>query len=190
MKSNQTLTSLAGLLLVSSLAGCATDRSTSAGAAESATASVNAPPAVPDEPGGVYRQFDFWIGEWIVKNPDGQQVGTSRIEKVENGFAIEEFWTNMQGGTGRSLNYVDPKDGHWKQVWVSATGNIVYYIGAYRDGAMHFTGESINRDGTVEIARSSFTAMRNGSVRQFIEHSRDGGETWYVYFDGYYHPKE
>ena len=30
-----------------------------------------------------HRQFDFWVGDWVVHNPQGQQVGTNRIEKIE-----------------------------------------------------------------------------------------------------------
>ena len=25
-----------------------------------------------------YRQFDFWVGEWDVQNPQGQTAGTNR----------------------------------------------------------------------------------------------------------------
>lgn len=198
MQSMNVLRVAFGVLALAALApiGCATDRQTSSAsqanaAATTPTATTNAPPRLPPvEPDAVRHEFDFWIGEWVVLNGDGKQVGTSRIERVENGFAIEEFWTSALGATGRSLNYVDPKDGKWKQVWVSSRGNVTYYTGEYREGSMQFTGESISLDGTVEIVRARFTAMRNGTVRQFIEHSRDQGETWYVYFDGYYHPKK
>ena len=28
-----------------------------------------------------FRQFDFWLGEWQVRTPDGKLVGTNRIER-------------------------------------------------------------------------------------------------------------
>ena len=29
-----------------------------------------------------FRQFDFWLGKWIVRNPDGNQTGSSEISRV------------------------------------------------------------------------------------------------------------
>ena len=29
-----------------------------------------------------YRQFDFWIGDWVVYTPAGQIAGTNKIEQV------------------------------------------------------------------------------------------------------------
>lgn len=136
-----------------------------------------------------YRQFDFWVGEWDVYNPAGVKVGTSRITRQENGYMIHEAWTNMRGGGGQSINYLDPSDHKWKQVWVDDSGGVVYYEGTFRDGAMHFTGRSIGANGSEEIARASFTPRDDGTVRQFIEQSSDKGETWHVYFDGLYAPK-
>jgi hypothetical protein len=51
---------------------------------------------------------------------------------------------------------------------------------------MHFEGANVSRDGSSERFRMTFTPSPDGSVRQFIEQSRDGGETWYVWFDGRY----
>jgi hypothetical protein len=29
-------------------------------------------------------QFDFWVGSWLVTNPDGSKVGENSIEKLQN----------------------------------------------------------------------------------------------------------
>lgn len=136
--------------------------------------------------GNPQRQFDFWVGDWVVHNQQGRQVGVNRISKLENGHIIFEEWTSAGGGSGKSMNYYDPADKKWKQLWVDARGGVVRYAGEFKNGAMHFTGVYIAPDGTTEIARSSFTPRPDGSVRQFIEHSKDDGENWYVYFDGVY----
>src|SRR5436305_12005836 len=39
------------------------------------------------------RQFDFWIGEWDVFNPQGRKDGTSVIQRFANGCGILENWT-------------------------------------------------------------------------------------------------
>tara|TARA_R110002126_G_scaffold198299_1_gene345897 strand:- start:29 stop:247 length:219 start_codon:yes stop_codon:yes gene_type:complete len=35
-----------------------------------------------------HRQFDFWVGEWEVKNPNNEVVGNSIIEIVSNDCAL------------------------------------------------------------------------------------------------------
>jgi hypothetical protein len=51
---------------------------------------------------------------------------------------------------------------------------------------MRFEGEHVKLDGTRTLQRATFTPGEEGTVRQFIEASSDGGETWNVYFDGTY----
>jgi hypothetical protein len=51
------------------------------------------------------RALDFWIGEWDVRPqgaPAGRPPSRSRIERVEDGCVIAEFYTTPQGYSGRS----------------------------------------------------------------------------------------
>lgn len=133
-----------------------------------------------------YHEFDFWVGEWDVFNPQGRQVGVNIIEKILNGCALQENWTSVFGTSGMSLNYFDPASSRWKQNWSDARGGIVWYEGEVKDGAMHFSGENISPDGTKELARVVLEPLANGNVHHLIEQSKDGGKTWSVYFDGTY----
>lgn len=137
----------------------------------------------------LYRQFDFWLGEWDVIGRDGSKVGTSKIARQQDGFIILENWTSASGGTGTSINFVDPVDKLWKQVWVDAGGGVVRYQGRFTNGAMRFMGTNVDRSGRVLGARAVFTPLPDGRVRQFIEHSTDGRQNWYTYFDGLYVPR-
>jgi hypothetical protein len=47
------------------------------------------------------RQFDFWIGDWSVFNPQGQKAGTSMIQQIADGCGILENWSGSLGGSGR-----------------------------------------------------------------------------------------
>lgn len=142
------------------------------------------------EAGDRYRAFDFWIGEWDVVNPQGVKVGTNTITSIENGAVILEKWDNGRGGTGTSINFVDPEDRMWKQVWVDQGGGVSRYSGDFTDGAMRFTGVATNRQGVQQLTRCTFTPLPDGKVRQFIEQSSDEGATWSVYFDGTYVPRK
>jgi hypothetical protein len=132
------------------------------------------------------RQFDFWVGEWNVHGPNGSKAGTNRIEPILNRCALQENWTNAAGSGGRSLNYFHPGRKKWVQVWVDAQGGVIEIEGEYRDGAMHFRGRNTAADGSWEPCRASWTLLEDGRVRQFWEQSRDGGDTWYTWFDGIY----
>ncbi len=139
--------------------------------------------------GGAYDEFDFWVGEWDVFTPDGQRAGSNRIEKVVAGCLLVEHWTSATGATGKSFNYYHPARRQWIQVWVDGQGGVIEVAGRFTDGAMRLVGEHVYPDNRREGFRMRFTPQPDGSVRQFIEQSKDEGATWYVWFDGRYVPK-
>jgi hypothetical protein len=126
------------------------------------------------------------VGEWDVFAPDGKAAGTNRIAKLANGCLLLENWTSVAGGTGKSINYYNPARGKWVQTWVDGHGGIIEVEGVFADGVMRFEGVHIYPDGRREAYRMSFTPHNDGSVRQFIEQSKDDGTSWYVWFDGKY----
>jgi len=91
-------------------------------AAGAAGAAQPTPPTPPcsDPPS---RQFDFWIGDWDVKTPDGKQAGTNRVDAVLGGCAIQEHWAGVRGMTGTSLNMYIPSKGQWHQTWIDDRGS-------------------------------------------------------------------
>lgn len=143
----------------------------------------------PCEDNPVHRQFDFWIGEWEVTNPQGQMAGSNLIERSENGCLLLENWTSASGGSGKSMNYYDPEEKAWKQVWVDAGGNVGYFSGGLEGEAMHLSGKWVNPDGTSYLLRGTWTPLSDGRVRQHFEQSNDEGKTWSTWFDGYYKRK-
>ena len=48
-----------------------------------AAGTANAADQPPDCSGAEYRQFDFWIGEFEVRTPDGQLAGHNVIEPIK-----------------------------------------------------------------------------------------------------------
>ena len=132
-----------------------------------------------------YQQFDFWVGEWEVTS-GGQTAGENRIEKLVKGCMLLENWTSAGGGSGKSINYFDPGKRKWVQVWMDSSGGLIEAEGGLVDGSMDFRGTNTLRDGRVEQYRMKFTPLEGGKVRQFIEQSKDDGESWYVWFDGTY----
>jgi len=136
-----------------------------------------------------YSEFDFWIGEWEVFNPQGQKVGENYIQKLMQGCLIQENWTSARGSRGTSINYFDPAVNKWKQNWVDENGRVIWYVGEFKDYAMHFQGELIDPQGRVEQARVILELLPDGNVHHVIRHSKDSGSTWYIWFDGLYKRK-
>lgn len=137
----------------------------------------------------LYRQFDFWVGEWDVKltaNVSGPSIGSSRIELIEDGCLILENWTAARGGTGKSFNFYDRSQGKWRQVWVGNTGGALDFAGEYKDNQMRYEGQTIGPNGQKSLHRLTFFNLGPDRVRQFWETSTDGGKTWMVAFDGTY----
>jgi hypothetical protein len=138
--------------------------------------------------GPEYRQFDFWLGNWEVRSPDGKLAGTNRIESILGDCAIRESWHGADGTSGTSLNAYDAREGRWHQFWVGGRGLVLRLSGGIENGKMVLRGTSPSADdpGTQVSHRISWQKNADGRVRQLWESSRHGGESWKVVFDGIY----
>ena len=134
---------------------------------------------------GEHRQFDFWLGEWRVRTPDGTEAGTSRITRVANGCAVLEEWRSAAGPPGVSINFYDAKSRTWNQHWVGGGGMILHVAGALSDGAMVLSGERATPAGQI-TDRIRWERQADGGVKQTWETSSDGGRTWTTVFVGRY----
>lgn len=132
-----------------------------------------------------YRQFDFWLGEWEVRKPDGTLAGTNRIEKDYGGCVLRERYATPTGYTGESLNTYDVARKVWHQTWVDNSGLLLLLDGGLIDGRMVLEGPGQGPDGGAVRHRISWTPNPNGTVRQFWE-TNDAGGKWTVAFDGMY----
>ena len=153
--------------------------------AASPVAAQNAQTPPPDCSAPVYRQLDFWLGEWDV-SIKGSPVGTNVITSEEKGCLIHETWRDARGGTGQSFNFYDRQDGKWHQVWVSSTGAVLDLAGNYENGRLLYKGVGRRPDGAEVLHELAFSANPDGTVRQHWQVSADGGKTWTVTWDGLY----
>ena len=153
--------------------------------AQSTAPATPSPAAAPPCAAPEYRQFDFWIGEWDVRTPDGALAGTNSIRSELNGCVLHERWEGAHGMKGESVNTWSAARRGWHQTWVDDRGTLLLLDGA-RDGArMVLTGEGRTRDGKPVRHRLSWEPVGE-AVRQLWESSTDQGRTWTVVFDGKY----
>ena len=136
-----------------------------------------------------FNDFDFWLGEWNVYSNDEKRVlqGTNSISKHHNNCLVTENWTSQQGGTGSSMNYYDPVEDQWRQLWVADGYSIDYTGGLDGDGSMALSGKiNYYKSGKSQAFRGRWTLNADGSVRQFFEQQDPETGEWTVWFDGLY----
>ncbi len=100
--------------------------------------------------------------------------GNNLIESVQRGCALREQWRSVRGGTGESLNYLDPGRNQWRQLWLDAGASIIDISGGLEDGSMVLEGtiEYLN-GGKIFPFRGTWTPLEDGRVRQFFQQEDD-----------------
>jgi hypothetical protein len=132
-----------------------------------------------------HRAFDFWLGHWQVRTPDGKIAGSNWIEREYDGCVLHERYTTGGAYRGESLNIYDAGRKVWHQTWVDASGTLLLLEGGLREGNMVLEGETQNVGALPTKHRITWTPNADGSVRQLWE-STDAKGNWSVAFDGHY----
>jgi hypothetical protein len=137
-------------------------------------------------PAAESRQFDFWVGDWDVSDPQGQQVGRNTIKLILHDCVLFENWEGSQGGSGKSFNLYSTRDHLWHQFWVDARGGMLNLAGGLENGAMVLRGEQAGANGARVLNRITWRKLDADRVSQVWDASKDAGTTWKVLFDGIY----
>jgi len=145
----------------------------------------------------VYRQFDFWIGEWDVYAKNGKKAGDSRIDLILDSCIILENWksANVSQGdyyAGKSFNTYNSVSKQWQQTWVDNVGGSTEFLeGHFENNKMTFQTKpfQFSKD-TMAVRRLTFYNLDVNRVRQHGEISKDGGRTWSTEYDLEYRRKK
>lgn len=145
----------------------------------------------------VYRQLDFWVGEWEAFGKKGNKAGDSKISIILDSCIVLEEWTSaasQRGLTyaGKSYNTYNAQTNQWQQTWVdNVGGSTAYLTGKLENGTMVFKTLPVARTkDTVEIQKLSFFNLGPDKVRQLFETSNDNGKTWFPTVDLEYRRKK
>ena len=133
-----------------------------------------------------HQQFDFWIGDWIVYDNEGNEVGKNKIVAMQDHCILQENWASKQS-TGSSYNYYNRQDKTWNQVWVDNFGNPLVLKGGLENGAMVMKSEvTKNKEGQSYVNKVTWTPKADGSVVQLWEAVDMSGAVQKVLFRGVY----
>ena len=138
----------------------------------------------------VYRQFDFWIGEWEAFGINGKKAGDSKITVILDSCIILEEWTSasVQRGlryAGKSFNTYNTGTKQWQQTWVDNAGGTNEYLqGKFENKQIIYSSQpfNLNKD-TMAIRKMTFTNLGPNKLRQHGEISKDNGATWSTEYD-------
>ena len=134
-----------------------------------------------------HREFDFVIGNWLVRDSSGRAVGTATIAKAYGGCVLIETWQGV-GSAGQSLGVIGygPESRRWHRDFLDPGGVVLSFEGA-RDGlGLVMTGKDYPADGP-RMHRVAWTPTRDGRVEERWQTSADAGRSWQVRFYGVFH---
>lgn len=134
------------------------------------------------------HRFDFWVGEWdVTVGANGPPAGRSSVQKILEECVVFENWTGAGGGSGKSLNAFNRALGRWQQFWVDQFGAVSEYRDSeWKGTSLVLTARTAPPD-TSAWLRMTFTPVDTNTVRQLGESSSDGGKSWTMRYDLYYH---
>ena len=89
-------------------------------------------------------------------------------------------WSPPNGADGKSFNIYNRVSKRWERSWVDTSGRITHYIGDFKDGNLYYEATQF---GSTNKIKMTFENKGPNEVRQFGEHSTDGGKTWTMTFD-------
>ena len=137
----------------------------------------------------VFRQFDYWAGDWTVKDSAGKVIGRNTITRDVGGCALHEHWTSGNGNVGESFTTYSPTEKKWHQLYVGSGGYIIAMSGNFEGSTLVLVTAPhagyVNPNIQV-VERWVWTPIDANHVRQTAMLSRDGGATWIKQFDGLY----
>lgn len=132
-----------------------------------------------------HQQFDFLVGNWVVRDRSGRVQGIHSVSKEHGGCSLIELW--REAGNGREgLGVIGyrPENGAWHQDLMIHVGFVLSLDGGMDGASMVMTGKDYPGRGVTRMHRVRWTPASDGSVEQSWQTSIDDGQTWQMHFDG------
>ena len=127
-----------------------------------------------------HHQFDFVVGNWLVRDSSGHATGTVTVSHEYDGCVLIERWRGV-GNAGEGLGVIgyQPRTKTWHRDYIDHNG-LVTAIDGHLDGAtMVMTGKDYQPD-AVRLHRVTWIPQSDGSVEERWQTSTDAGRSWQV----------
>jgi hypothetical protein len=137
-----------------------------------------------------HNEFNFWVGDWNVYDPQGKLIGTNNIVKMHSNCVMQENWeSKVSANKGTSYNYVNLADNTWNQLWVDNSGFSLKLKGNLENGSMVLKSEKVKNQQGEYYNRITWTPHKDGSVMQLWELISPEGKVIQEAFRGIYKKK-
>lgn len=114
-----------------------------------------------------HKAFDFWVGDWVVFDTIGNQIGENLILKLESDCILQENWKSAGGFTGSSYNYYNRNTDKWNQLWIDNSGGSLNLSGqAVKDKMVMSSKPTMRPDSTLIVNQIEWQLNKDGSVTQ------------------------
>ena len=133
------------------------------------------------------HEFDFVLGNWLVRDGSGRAVGTATIARAYGGCVLIETWLGA-GSVTESLGIIgfQPESGRWHRDFLDPGGVVLSLAGQMEGPAMVMTGKEYRPEG-VRMHRLSWQPGKDGTVEELWQTSSDDGRSWQLRFRGVFH---
>jgi hypothetical protein len=113
-----------------------------------------------------HDQFDFWVGDWIVYDTAGTEIGKNTIVELQDNCVLQESWRSTNS-TGTSYNYFNRSDSTWNQLWVDNSGSQLELKGSAIENGMVMSSDwTTSAKGTEYRNQIIWKKQPDGSVTQ------------------------
>ena len=131
-----------------------------------------------------HQQFDFVIGNWLVRDSSAHAIGTTTVSKAYGGCVLIEKWRGVaNSGEGLGVAGYDPARGAWHRDFIDQNGFVLAIDGQLEGAVMVMTGKDYPPDGP-RLHRVTWTRRSDGSLVQRWLTSTDAGRSWQMRFYG------
>lgn len=131
-----------------------------------------------------HHQFDFVIGNWLVRDSSGHAIGTTTVTSEYGGCVLIEKWRGVaNSGEGLGVAGYQPARGTWHRDFIAESGFVLAIDGQLEGTVMVMTGKDYTPDGA-RLHRVTWTRRSDGSVVERWQISTDAGRSWQMRFYG------
>jgi hypothetical protein len=131
------------------------------------------------------HQFDFLLGNWVVRDRSGRVLGVDSVSQEPGGCSLIELWRAASSGhEGLGVINYRPGDDTWHQDLMIHIGFVLSADGGMDGASMVMTGREYPGPGVIRLHRLRWTPASDGSVEQLWQTSIDDGQSWQVHFEG------
>lgn len=131
-----------------------------------------------------HHQFDFVVGNWLVRDSSRHAIGTVTVSHEYGGCVLIERWHGA-GNSGEGLGVIgyQPASKVWHRDYIDKGGFVQTFDGRLDGATMVLTGKDYQSDVT-RMHRVTWTRRPDGSVEERWQTSTDAGRSWQAHFYG------